>query len=85
MNYENYSVEDYQNEIKDISLQLADMLEVALYFAGVKKSRFEEAIDAYLDEMDKVLGSDEDAPMGFDEIVKVIKHLKNTRKELFVD
>ncbi|MDR2789489.1 MAG: hypothetical protein LBB59_00700 [Campylobacteraceae bacterium] len=85
MDYENYSAEDYQNEIKDISLQLADMLEAALYFAGVKKARLEEAIDAYLDEMDRVLEGDEDAPMGFEEIIKVIKHLKNTKKELFVN
>ncbi|MDR2100568.1 MAG: hypothetical protein LBP40_07085 [Campylobacteraceae bacterium] len=84
MDYENYSAEDYQNEIKELSLQLADMLEAALYFAGVKKLRFEEAMDAYLDEMDNVLGDDEDTPMGFEEIVKVIKHLKNSRKELFV-
>lgn len=84
MSYEDYEIEDYQNEIKELSLQLTDMLEAALYFAGAKKARLEEAIDAYLDEMDEALGSDEDAPMGFDEIVKVIKHLKNTRKDLFV-
>ncbi|MDR1007723.1 MAG: hypothetical protein LBL65_04065 [Campylobacteraceae bacterium] len=82
MNHE--ETEEYQNEIKELSLQLADMLEAALYFAGVKKARLEETIDAYLDGMDEVLGGDEDAPMGFDEIVKVIKHLKNTRKDLFV-
>ncbi|MDR0761749.1 MAG: hypothetical protein LBF13_01720 [Campylobacteraceae bacterium] len=84
MSYEGYEIEDYQNEIKELSLQLTDMLEAALYFAGVKKARLEEAIDAYLDEMDEVLGSNEDAPMGFDEIVKVIKHLKNTKKDLFI-
>jgi ElaB/YqjD/DUF883 family membrane-anchored ribosome-binding protein len=84
MSYEDYETEDYQNEIKELSLQLADMLEVALYFAGVKKAKLEEAIDAYLDDMDEILGTDEDAPMGFDEIVKVIKRLKDTRKDLFV-
>ncbi|MDR0665826.1 MAG: hypothetical protein LBF71_00255 [Campylobacteraceae bacterium] len=81
--YENYGAEEYQNEIKEISLQLSDMLEAALYFAGVKKARLEEAMDAYLDEMDEALGGDEDAVMGFEEIVRVIKHLKNTRKDLF--
>ncbi|MDR2341428.1 MAG: hypothetical protein LBD84_00095 [Campylobacteraceae bacterium] len=84
MNYENYEISDYQEEIKDLSVQLADMLNAALYFAGVKKTKLEEAIDAYLDSMDETLGNDENAPMGFDEIVKVIKHLKNTRKDLFV-
>ncbi|MDR0407882.1 MAG: hypothetical protein LBH45_03020 [Campylobacteraceae bacterium] len=83
MSYENYETEDYQEEIKDLSIQLADMLSVALYFAGVKKTKLEEAIDAYLDDMDETLGSDENAPMGFDEIVKVIKHLKSVRKDLF--
>ncbi|MDR0580278.1 MAG: hypothetical protein LBG21_06715 [Campylobacteraceae bacterium] len=84
MNYENYEADDYQEEIKDLSVQLADMLNVALYFAGVKKTKLEEAIDAYLDSMDETLGNDENAQMGFDEIVKVIKYLKNTRKDLFV-
>jgi hypothetical protein len=84
MNYENNEAIDYQEEIKDLSIQLADMLNVALYFAGVKKAKLEEAIDAYLDDMDEILGNDENAQMGFDEIVKVIKHLKNTRKDLFV-
>ncbi|MDR3177971.1 MAG: hypothetical protein LBT96_03200 [Campylobacteraceae bacterium] len=84
MSYENYEAGDYQEEIKDLSVQLADMLSVALYFAGVKKAKLEEAIDAYLDDMDETLGDDENAPMGFDEIVKVIKHLKSARKDLFV-
>ncbi|MDR1614511.1 MAG: hypothetical protein LBS26_02975 [Campylobacteraceae bacterium] len=84
MSYENYKTEDYENEIKELSLQLADMLETALYFAGVKKTHLEEAIDAYLDEMDRVLDGDEDAPMGVDEIIKVIKYLKSARKELFI-
>ncbi|MDR1285727.1 MAG: hypothetical protein LBJ88_05975 [Campylobacteraceae bacterium] len=84
MSYENYKADDYQEEIKDLSMQLADMLSAALYFAGVKKAKLEEAIDAYLDDMDETLGNDENAPMGFDEIVKVIKHLKNSRADLFV-
>lgn len=83
MRYENYTTEDYQSEIEELSIQLADMLNVALYFAGIKKSKLNEAIDAYLDEMDEVLGDNEDAQMGFDEIVKVIEHLKKVRADLF--
>lgn len=84
MNYEGYTEADYIEEIGDLSLQIADMLNAALYFAGVKKSKLEEAYDAYLDEMDEVLGDDEESPMGFDEIIKVIKQLKNKRKDLFI-
>ncbi|MDR3345653.1 MAG: hypothetical protein LBS73_00620 [Campylobacteraceae bacterium] len=84
MSYEDFDAEEYQEEIKDLSLQLADMLNAALYFAGVKKAKLEEALDAYLDEMDETLGEDEDALMGFEEIVKVIKHLKGSRADLFV-
>ena len=83
MRYEGYEIEDYQAEIEDVSIQLADMLNVALYFAGVKKAKLEEALDAYLDEMDNILGENDEAEMGFDEIVKVIEHLKKTRADLF--
>jgi hypothetical protein len=83
MKYDGYKIEDYQVEIEELSVQLADMLSVALHFAGVKKPKLEEALDAYLDEMDEVLGENEDAEMGFDEIVKVIKHLQKTKLDLF--
>lgn len=83
MRYEDYEIKDYQEEIEELSVQLADMLSVALHFSGVKKAKMEEALDAYLDEMDEVLGEDDDATMGFDEIVKVITHLQKTRADLF--
>jgi hypothetical protein len=81
--FDGYEIEDYQEEIKDLSLQVADSLSAALYFAGVKKAKLEEALDAYLDEMDKVM-EDDDADFGCDEIVKIIKQLKLDRKDLFV-
>lgn len=83
MRFEKYEDEDYQTEIEELSIQLADMLNVALYFAGVKKAKLEEALDAYLDEMDNALGDDEEAEMSFVEIVKVIEHLKKNRSDLF--
>jgi len=83
MEYDGYKIEDYQAEIEELSIQLADMLSVALHFAGVKKPKMEEALDMYLDEMDEVLGENEEAEMGFDEIVKVIKHLQKTKPDLF--
>ncbi len=69
-------------EIEELGLQLADMLGVALHFAGVKEQNIPQAIDAYLEGLDEVYG-DEDGEMGFKEIVKVISHLKNTKKNLF--
>ncbi|MFV0481967.1 MAG: hypothetical protein ACK5LP_08280 [Campylobacteraceae bacterium] len=83
MNFEGYEISDYQLEIEELSVQLADMLNVALHFAGVKKAKMEEALDAYLDEMDEVLGENDDAEMGTAEIIKVINHLKKTRADLF--
>ncbi|MBN2963768.1 hypothetical protein JWV37_03155 [Sulfurospirillum sp. T05] len=70
-------------EIEELAMQLADMLGVALHFAGVKKDDIPKAVDAYLDGIDECFGEDEDGEMGFEEVVKVITHLQNTKPELF--
>ncbi len=69
-------------EIGELSVQLADMLGVALHFAGVKQDDIPKAIDAYLDAIDEVYG-DEDGEMGFKEIVSVINYLKDKKQNLF--
>lgn len=69
-------------DIEELAMQLADMLHVALYFAGVKKENLEKAVDAYLDGMDESLG-EEDGEMGFEEVIKVITDLQKKRPELF--
>jgi hypothetical protein len=77
------NLEEIELEIEELACQLADMLGVALYFAGVKEKNMQKAVDAYLSGIDEVF-EDEDGTMGFEEIIKIIKHLQKTRKDLFV-
>lgn len=78
-------LERAEAEIEEMAMQLADMLGAALYFAGVKKEELPKAIDLYLKSIDEVFeDEDEDAEMGFDEIVEVIKYLKTKYPKLFV-
>ncbi len=73
---------DEDISLEEMSFMLQDTLRAALYFAGVKKSKLEDAIDAYLDAIDEVFG-DEEGIVGFEEIVKTIDHLKKTQSKLF--
>ncbi len=69
-------------EVEELAVQLADMLGVALHFAGVKQDKIPQAVDAYLDAIDEVY-ADEEGEMGFKEIVSVINYLKDKKSELF--
>ncbi len=80
---ENQELFDSQLEAQELAMQLADMLGAALYFAGVKKEKMQEAVDAYLNAIDEVFANDPEGEMGFEEIIKVIKHLQKTKKYLF--
>lgn len=75
-------LEKAEIEIEEIAMQLADMLGAALYFAGVKKEKLPDAVDAYLQGIDETLGED-DGEMGFEEVVKVIEALKKSNPKLF--
>jgi hypothetical protein len=71
-------------EIEELAMQLADMLGVALYYAGVKKENMQNAVDVYLNSMDEVFGDDMgDTEFGFEEIIKVIEYMKANRGDLF--
>ncbi len=72
-----------EKEIEELSTQLVDMLEVAFYFAGLKKENFKNAIEIYLNGIDEYYANNEDGEMGVDEIIEVIKHIKKTKPELF--
>ena len=80
---QNQELFDSKVEIEELAMQLADMLGVALYFAGVKQDKMQEAVEAYLDGIDEVFDDEEDGEMGYEEIIKVIKHLQKTKKHLF--
>ncbi len=70
-----------EKEIEELSMQLVDMLEVALYFAGLKKENLKDSIEIYLNGIDEVFAND-DGEMGVDEIIQVINHIKKTKPEL---
>jgi hypothetical protein len=72
-----------EKEIEELSTQLVDMLEVAFYFAGLKKEHFKNAIEIYLNGIDDYYANNEDGEMGVEEIIEVIKHIKKTKPQLF--
>ncbi len=79
---ENKELFNAELEIEELAMQLADMLGVALYYAGVPKDKIREAVDAYLTGMDEIF-KEENIEYGFEEVVEVIEHIKKSRKELF--
>lgn len=74
---------ELEQEIEDLTIHLADMLEATLIFAGVKEDRVEEAVKAYIDSLDDVF-EDDDGEMGYKEIVLVINELKKIKPKLFL-
>ncbi len=75
-------LDEAEKEIEELSMQLVDMLEVALYFAGIKKENLKDSIEIYLNGIDEVFANEE-GEMGVDEIIQVINHIKKTKPELF--
>lgn len=81
---ENKELFEAELEIEELAMQLADMLGVALYYAGIKKDNMQDAVDAYLNSMDEIFGDDkDDVEYGFEEIIKVIEYMKANRGDLF--
>ena len=80
----NKKLEEAEFEIEELAMQLADMLGAALHYAGVKDEKMPQAVEAYLNAMDEVFANDMDSEMaGYEDIVRIIDHLKKTRKDLF--
>jgi hypothetical protein len=73
---------ELENEIEDLTIHLADMLEATLYYAGVKENNIEKAVKAYIDSLDDVF-EDDDGEMGYKEIIHAIDTLKKSKPELF--
>ncbi|MDX1808091.1 MAG: hypothetical protein R3331_00995 [Sulfurospirillaceae bacterium] len=76
-------INEIELEIEELAMQLTDMLHVALYFAGVKKDKLEEAVDAYVNAIDEVFKDDDDGEMGIEEIITIIEHIKKSHPRLF--
>jgi len=75
-------VRELQEEVEDLTVHLADMLEATLHFAGVSDDNLEDAVKAYINALDEVFEDDE-GEMGYQEIVKTITYLKEHRPLFF--
>ncbi len=77
------NIKELKAEIEDLTIHLADMLEAVLYYAGVKEKNLESGVKAYIEALDEVFDEDEDADMGYKEMVEVIEYLKKKKPQLF--
>ena len=52
-----------------------------LYYAGVKKSKLEEAAEIYVECIDEAL--ENSSAEGVDEVIEIVEYMKKHRAELF--
>ena len=76
-------IKELKEEIEDLTIHLADMLEAVLYYAGVKEENLEKGVKAYIEALDEVFDEEDDSDMGYREMVEVIDYLKKQKPELF--
>ena len=76
-------IAELQDELQELSLHLADMLEVALIYAGAKKEKIEKVAKLYVDNIDEALKDDDSEEMDREDIITVIEYLKTKNPELF--
>lgn len=71
-------IKELEEEIEELSIQLSDMLCVALKLSGVVETKMQEALDAYIDGLDE-----ESLEYGVKEILENIEKLKKNNPEFF--
>jgi len=76
-------IKELEEENQELSLHLADMLEVALLYAGAKKDKIEKVAKLYVDNIDEALKDDESEEMDREDIITVIEFIKGKHPELF--
>ena len=71
-----------QNEdiSEESALEIIDLIQTALYFAGVRKSDLDEATEAYLEALES---QDEDLEYNKDAMIALIQGLRKSHKHLF--
>ena len=74
---------ELEAELKELSLHLADMLEVALIYAGAKKEKIEMISNLYIDSIDEALKDDDSEEMDREDIITVIEFIKAKEPSLF--
>ena len=77
-----HDVELLTQEVEDLTLHLADMLEAMLHFAGVSEENIELGVKSYIAALDEVFEDDE-GEMGYKEIIRVVEFLKKKKPLLF--
>ncbi|HEB9353846.1 TPA: hypothetical protein RZK44_000152 [Campylobacter coli] len=70
-----------KNELEDLRYELSIVLEAMFLYAGVKREKLENAIEAYIDNIDSVLENSNKE--GVDEVLEVVEFLKNQHPEFF--
>lgn len=71
-------IQELEEEIEELSIQLSDMLCVALILSGVKESHIQAALDAYIEGLDE-----QSIEYGVNEILQNIAQLKKTHPQFF--
>ncbi|CAM2823722.1 hypothetical protein [Helicobacter burdigaliensis] len=71
-------IKELKEEIEELSIQLSDMLCVALRLSGVREDALQEALDSYIELIDE--GCEE---YGQEEILATLEKLKATKPKLF--
>ena len=74
--------EEVRFEIEALAIRLAEMLGVALYYAGVPEEKMPDAVDAYLNGIEEVF-DDADRELGYEEIIQIIEHIRKKYPTLF--
>ncbi len=77
-----HEVEILTQEVEDLTMHLADMLEAMLHFAGVSEENIELGVKSYIEALDEVFEDDE-GEMGYKEIIRVVEFLKKKKPLLF--
>lgn len=70
-----------KEELEDLQYELSITLEAMLLYAGVKRAKLDEAVQSYIEVIDKVLENSNKE--GVDEVLEVVEYLKIHKKELF--
>ena len=76
-------IAELKEEVEELTIHLADMLEATLHFAGVSDDNLELGVKSYIEALDEVF-EDDNGDMGYKEIVRVVEYLKKKKPLLFV-
>ena len=75
--------EEVRFEIEALAIRLAEMLGVALHYAGVPEEKMPDAVDAYLNGIEEAFNKEPDRELGYEEIIQVIEHMRKKHPTLF--